>query len=79
MPQMLCPKTCPKRPASRILMSSRERTYKIFRNKRPDLICAVPEDRLGLTGVMQRDHLSERGRHEDGCDGPVRSHPELEA
>ena len=57
MLQMLCTKACPKAPASRILMSSipflaparahaRECTYNLFRNmRRPDLICAVPEDR----------------------------------
>ena len=59
MLQMLCTKACPKAPASRILMSSiqflaparahaRECTYNLFRNmRRPDLICAVPEDPPG--------------------------------
>ena len=54
---MLGTKTCPKVPASRILMPSipfraparahaRDCTYNLFRNRRrPDLICAVPEDR----------------------------------
>ena len=33
----------------------------------------------GLTAMMPRDHHSRWGRHEDGCDGPVRPYPKLEA